>query len=162
MDREKLAVRALLVVGITSLILGLIGIIYNSVTLFADYSSVLEDMKDEVEPAQFHTVLYIMSGICVAFYAALLVVGVQLIRQRSSWAIGLLAIIVLEVLYYLVTGVVWRSSQYGPSVAAATGVSSGGLSFQAFVLFPIWGPWAALWAHRKISQAAGSASNNVL
>lgn len=162
MDREKLPVRALIVVGITSLILGLIGIAYNSVTLFADYSSVLQDMRDEVEPGQFYAALYVMSGICVAFYAALLIVGIQLIRQRSSWAFGLLGIIVLEVLYYFAIGVMWRSSQYGLSVGAATGVSSGGLSFQAFVLFPIWGPWIALWARRRINQSTGSTDNTVL
>src|SRR5262245_40767651 len=162
MDRRKLPVRALIAVGVTSLILGLIGISYNWVTLSVDYSSVPQEVDGEVVPAHFYTAFYLMSAICVTFYAALLVVGIQLIRQRSSWAYVLLAVIILEVLFYIGTGVMWRSSQYGLSVAAATGVSSGGLSLQIILLFPIWGPWIALWAHRKINHPPELTSNNVV
>ena len=110
MNRKKLPTRALIAVGVTSLVLGLVGIAYNSITLSADYSSVLQEMDSEVVPAHFYTALYLMSAICVTFYTALVVVGVQLLRQRSNWAYALLAIIILEVLYYLGTGVMWRSS----------------------------------------------------
>jgi hypothetical protein len=150
MNKAKLPARALVVAGATSLILGLLGIAYNSVSLSLDYSSIPHDMKNEAELGHFHTAFYAMSGICLAFYTGLIVVGIQLMRKRSRWAFGLLGIIVLEVLYSLAEGALWMSSEYGPSVAAATGVSGGGLSFQAFVLFPIWGPWVALWAHRKL------------
>jgi hypothetical protein len=33
---------------------------------------------------------------------------------------------------------------------AASGVSSGGLMYQIYVVFPIWGPLLALWARRRI------------
>ncbi len=109
-----------------------------------------------MDPALFYRAFYVMSGICITFYMALLVVGVQLIRQRRRWAVGLLVIVVLEVLYYVGIGLLWRSPQYAMAVAAATGVSSGALSYQAITLFPIWGPWLALWAHRKMSHSTGS------
>jgi hypothetical protein len=161
MDGEKkLPRRALIVVGGASVILGLIGIAFNVFTLFRDYTSVLQEVKGEVAPDQFYTAFYIMSGICLSLYTALLVIGIQLIRQRSRWAFGLLGVMALEVLYYLATGVLWRSSQYRLSIAAATGISSGALIFQAIVLFPIWGPWIAIWSHRKLIQTAGSTVNN--
>src|SRR5262245_49154555 len=122
MDREKkLPRRALIVVGGASLALGLISIAYNAFTLFADYTSVLQEVEGEVVSEQFYTAFYIMSAICLSFYTALLVIGIQLIRQRSRWAFGLLGVIVLEVLYYFAIGVLWRSSQYRFSIAAATG-----------------------------------------
>src|SRR5215510_10750198 len=101
MDGEtKLPRRALIVVGGASVILGLIGIAFNAFTLFSDYTSVLQEVTGEVVPEQFYTAFYIMSGICLSFYMALLVIGSQLIRQRSRWAFGLLGIMVLEALYY--------------------------------------------------------------
>ena len=148
MDRHTLAQRALLLVGISSLVLGLAGLSYNCVMLPADYSSFLQDWENEINTEQFYTALYVMSGICVAFYTALLVIGTQLIRRKSGWAMGLLGLIILEVFYYVIIGIMWKSPQYGMSVAAASGVSSGGLSFQVFTLFPVWGPLADLWAGR--------------
>ena len=149
MDRERLAPLALRGVGACSVVFGLLGLAYNSATLFADYSSSSLEMNDDVNPGQFYTAFYVMSGICVAFYVTLLIVAVQLIRGNYGWARVLLVIVVLEVLYYLSVGALWTSPHYGMSVAAASGVSSGGLSFQAFTLFPIWGPWVALWASRR-------------
>jgi hypothetical protein len=148
-DRDKLAYLALRVVGGSSIILGLLGLAYNSAMLSADYSSSFLDMNDDVNPRQFYRALYVMSGICVAFYVALIAIGVQLVRKNSGWVKGLLGIIIVEVCYYLTIGILWTSPQYGMSVAAASGVSSGGLSFQAFTLFPIWGPWVAFWASRR-------------
>ena len=95
MDGEKkLPRRALIVVGGASVILGLIGIAFNAFTLFRDYTSVLQEVKGEVAPDQFYTAFYIMSGICLSLYTALLVIGIQLIRQRSRWAFGLLGVMV--------------------------------------------------------------------
>jgi len=152
-ETEKLADRALILAGGSSVILGLIGIGYNAVTLFLNYSPILQDLNAKVETPHFYTAFYVMSGICVALYMGLVVVGIQLLGKRPAWAFGLLAIVVLEVLYYLAIGAMWRSAEYGLSVAAATGVSSGGLSFQVFVLFPIWGPWIALWGRRQINYS---------
>lgn len=149
MDRAELASWVLRAVGVMSLILGLVGLVYNAVTLSADYSSFLQDSKNEVDPKQFYTALYVMSGICVVFYIALFVMGTQLIKKKSGWSMGLLGLIILEVFYYVTIGVMWRNPQYGMSVAAASGVSSGGLSFQVFTLFPVWGPLVALWARRN-------------
>jgi hypothetical protein len=153
MDSERLAPLASRVVGACSILFGLLGLTYNAVTLFVDCSYSFLDMNDDVNLGQFYPVFYMMSGICIAFYVALTVVGVQLIRKKFGWAKGLLGIIVLEVIYYLVIGLLWTSPQYGMSVGAATGVSSGGLSFQAFTLFPIWGPWVAMWASRRERKA---------
>jgi hypothetical protein len=91
-----------------------------------------------------------MSVICVGFYMLLLASGVQLIRKKTNWAFVLLAIVVLEIAYFLVVGWLWAHPPNRVSIAAASGVSSGGLMYQIYVVFPIWGPLLALWARRRI------------
>jgi hypothetical protein len=97
-----------------------------------------------------------MSGICVALYVLLLTSGVQLIRNKPNWAFVLLAVVVLEIAYFLDVGWLWAHSPNAVSIAAASGVSSGGLMYQVYVVFPIWGPLLALWARRKILAAVAA------
>ena len=100
-----------------------------------------------------------MSVICVVFYMLLFAAGVQLIRKKSNWAFVLLAIVVLEIAYFLVVGWLWAHSPHRASVAAASGVSSAGLMYQAYVVFPIWGPLLALWARQRILTTASVADH---
>lgn len=149
--------RILVVVGVACILLALAGIGYNAITLTQDYSGTLQEFSndpeyDEESLSHFYTVFYALSGICILFYLLLAFTGVQLIRSKHNWVFVLLGIVVVEVLYFFMLGQSWRSPEYGLSIAAASGVSSGGLMFQAFVLFPLWGPLAAIWARSKIRK----------
>lgn len=159
---SKIPDRALVGVGITSAVLAVLGVWYNSTTLFADYSAVLVDLEKENDLSNFYAVFYTMSGICIAFHLSLLLSGIQLIRKKTNWVFVLSAIVITEIVYLLIVGQLWKNSVYGTSVAAATGVSSGGLMFQAFALFPIWAPATALWArHKKQHMQTKLSSNSV-
>lgn len=141
--------RALVVVGLSSVLLAILGLWYNMTTLFADYTSIIDDLKSENDLRHFYTAFYVMSAICIAFFAGLFVSGIQLIRKKIMWVFVLSGIIALEISYFFLLGGLWANSTYGYSVGAATGVSNGGLMFQVFSFFPIWAPATALWARRK-------------
>ena len=141
--------RALVMVGLGSVVLAILGLWYNSTTLFADYTAVIDDLKNENDLSHFYRALYAMSAICVVFYVGLFISGIQLIRKKVIWVFVLSGVIALEIGYFLLVGWFWTNSTYGYSIAAATGVSNGGLMYQVFSLFPIWAPATALWARRK-------------
>ena len=100
-----------------------------------------------------------MSGVCILFYLLLGITGIQLMRLRAQWAFVLVAIVIAEVAYWFSITPLSTIPKYGDSVPSALGVSSGGLMFQVFILFPIWAPLAALWARKRI---LGERRNNVL
>jgi len=155
---SKAPTRTLIAVGIACLLMAAAGIWYNSEYLTVDYSETLETQSAENpeikgdDLSDFYTVFYVLSGICISFYIILAITGIQLIRLKISWVFVLLGIVVAEVVYYIVLGRLWGLPQYGRSIAAATGVSSGGLVFQGLSLFPIWAPLAALWARNRIRK----------
>jgi uncharacterized membrane protein YozB (DUF420 family) len=146
----KIPRHTLTVVGVTTVVLAMLGLWYNYSTLFLDYSLPLEQSGKEHALQNFYPIFYRMSVICIVFYLILLASGVQLIRKKTGWVFVLLGVVVMEVLYFLFVGYLWAHSPSGFSVAAATGVSTGGLSYQVYVGFPVWGPLLALWARRRI------------
>jgi hypothetical protein len=146
----KIPQSTLTIVGLATVILAVFGLWYNYSTLLLDYSLPLEQSSKTHDVTDFYPIFYTMSVICVVFYVLLLASGVQLIRKKPNWAFVLLAIVVLEIAYFLVVGWLWAHSLNGVSIAAASGVSSGGLMYQVYVVFPIWGPLLALWARRRI------------
>lgn len=137
------------IVGASGVLLALIGFWYNVNTFSTDYAPLLAELADEGDVSHFNTAFLIMSGVCVVFFSILLMTGVQLLRLKTNWAFVLLAIMVLEVIYFFSIGAVWVHFPYGYSVAAATGVSNGGLAFQAITGFVFWGPVAAIWARKS-------------
>ena len=141
-----------MIVGLATVIVAALGLWYNYSTLLLDYSLPLEQSGKTHDLTNFYPIFYTMSVICVGFYLLLLVSGVQLIRKKTNWAFVLLAVMTLEIAYFLVIGWLWARSPNGASIAAATGVSSRGLMYQVYVLFPIWAPSLALWARRRILE----------
>ena len=155
---EKMAGYMLALVGVTSIIVGMLGLWFNSGALSAHFSSVIEDLGKEYDLKNFYPIFYMMLAICMVFYLTLVVSGIQLIRKKVGWVFVLLAVVVLEVFYFVTVGWLWAHSPYNYSIGAATGISSGGLMYQAKVLFPVWAPLIALWARRRIiNQATTSA-----
>ncbi len=148
---DKFPARAMTLVGVAGILFSTLGFWYNFQTIFMDFSGFHTEMEGEVNPEYFYAAFYSMSGICIIFYSALFLTSIQLIRKQANWAFGLLAIVALELVYYLVIGMMWARSPYGMSVGAATGISSGGLMFQAVALYPLWGPVVALWARSRLT-----------
>jgi len=140
--------RTLIAVGVVSLLMAAGGAWYNVQYLTSDYSGVLEELGED--PAKFYPVFYTMSGICILFYLLLAITGIQLMRLREQWSFVLVAIVVAEVAYWFSIMPLSTIPEYGDSIPSALGVSSGGLLFQVFILFPIWAPLAALWARKRI------------
>ena len=140
---------AMMLTGGASIAFALLGLWYNSSTIFDGY---FKFGTQEPESEEFYAIFYFMSSICLGFFLALVVTGVQLIRRKIGWAFGLLAVVVLECMYVLAVGSMWRHPTLGHNIAAASGISSGGLSFQLLALFPLWGPAIALWSRAKLAR----------
>ena len=137
-------------VGSSAIIFAVVGLCYNYSTLIVDYSVKLEEIGKEADFTKFYVMFYRMSAICAVLYLLLLVTGVQLIRKKCNWAFVLLAVVVLEIIYVLAIGWLWAHSPNAASIAAASGISTGGLMYQVYVAFPIWGPSLTLWARRRM------------
>ncbi len=148
--RTQIPRYTLTVVGVTTVVFAMLGLWYNYSTLFLDYSLPLEQSGKEHDIQNFYPIFYTMSVICIVFYVILLASGVQLIRKKTGWAFVLSGVVAVEVLYFVFVGYLWAHSPSRFSIAAATGVSTGGLTYQIYVLFPVWGPLLALWARRRI------------
>jgi hypothetical protein len=147
---SKVPRATLVTIGIFAIVLGASGIWYNVTTLFADYS----DLVDQKTPYFYHS-FYLMSGICLLCYVGLIACGFQFVRGAVG-AVGLfIGILVFESMYLIALGLVWAALSYhlsvGLSVGAATGVANGGLMFQFFILFPLWGSVAAYWARHRVN-----------
>lgn len=154
---RKIPQCALMVVGLTTIILAALGLWSNYSTLILDYSVTLEGFGQKADLSKFYVMFYRMSAICAVLYLLLLVTGVQLIRKKINWPFVLLAVVVLEVVYVLAVGWLWAHSPNAASIAAASGISSGGLMYQGYVAFPIWGPALTLWArHRMLAPVVSS------
>src|SRR5438128_12333573 len=97
-----------------------------------------------------------MSTICIVCYTVLFYIGVQMIRGRTDVVRLLVFLVVFEILYVFAVGSLWLMPDYGRSIAAATGVSNGGMMFQVFALFPIWAPIIAFLASRSLREISST------
>jgi len=139
----------LIALGVVTIVLGLLGLWYNSASLFANFADVVQ----EHDIPYFYPAFYVMSAICIICYILLLYCGIQFIRLRTDIMRLFVGVLIFEVIYFFSIGVMWLIPKIGMIVAAATGVANGGLMFQAFILFPLWAPFLAGWAARKITQS---------
>ncbi len=147
-------------VGVLCLLFSLFGFSYNYLTFSRDLSGLAKEVGVEINEQYFINSYYIMTAVCITVFSLLAINGIQLIRQKPKWAIILLLISFIEIAYYLILSYLWQHSEYGLSVAAATGIANGGLSPQIFSLFILWGPAIAYWARTKTltSQTTGTAT----
>ena len=140
----------LVIIGVFAIVLGSFGLWYNFTTFFVDYSGVVNE-----QTPYFYHAFYTMSVICLLCYFGLVACGVQFIRGSISMAGIFISILAFEVSYFVALGLLWAALSYhlpvGLSVGAATGVANGGLVYQFFILFPLWGSVAAWWANRRLA-----------
>lgn len=86
-------------------------------------------------------------------YLCLLFFGAHFVKLNTRWRYWFMGLLWLEVLYFVVLNTVWSES--GPalakSIVAVRSLASGGMLLNIFILFPVWGPIAILWAHRRMN-----------
>jgi hypothetical protein len=132
-------------VGAVTLACALYGLYYN----VAAFRGVSRSSPDPNAP-HFHQAFYVLSAICISFYVVLSWIGVEFILGYSErWPL-FVTVLIAEIIYIAMLGLLWARSKHAMSIAAATGASSGGLMAQMFILLPIWGPVVVWLAHQSI------------
>lgn len=142
MRRQSLILR---IVGTMAILLAGLGISYNLLVL----SIILPNREHDPEIPYFLAAFVIMSTICIVCYILLIVAGVQFVRGKTGLARLFTGVLIFEVLYFFSVAAMWLMPKIGSSVAAATGVATGGLGLQIITLFPLWAPFVVRWATRK-------------
>jgi hypothetical protein len=150
--QPRVARITLRIVGAVVLLCAAFGLFYNSVSFIAVASGAADTIDPESPMPYFRSAFYALSAICVICYLALVWCGIQFVRARPDlWALFSI-VLVVEVLSYLTAGWLWRNPTLGVSVAAATGISQGGMMPQVFILLPLWGPIAVWFAKRSLAK----------
>ncbi len=145
------------IAGIGSIGSAAAGFWYNSVVLSSFFRGAFQ--PDPETPYFLHAYI-VMSAICWACFALLLICGIQFLRMKTKLVNAFMGLLLFEVLYFFAVGVLWMLPEgVGMSIAAATGVANGGLVFQAFVLFPLWAPILLMVAGRIPDRSNQSASS---
>ena len=145
MKKAKVILR---VIGLITILLAGMGLRYNSITLFADYSDAFTDRPIPY----FYPAFYTMSAICIICYVALIIIGIQFIRLRTGLRRFFVGVLIFEFVYFFSIGFLWLPPNIGLSIGAATGIANGGLMLQALILFPLWAPFVVGWAERNINN----------
>ena len=135
-------------VGIVAILFAFEGFLYTAPALYEVAFGAIDQLAVELSLPYVHTAFYVMASICIFFYAILLICGVQFARLRSSLWWLFAAILAAEVIFHFTVGWLWSHPTVGGSIAGATGISSGGLSLQFLLLFPLWAPVLVYVAHR--------------
>jgi hypothetical protein len=136
------------IVAMISICFAAFGFYYNFMSLIA----VSAKNMDTSETPYFYPAFFLMSAICIICHTILLICGIQFFRVHTKIFPVFMGILIFEVLYSFLIGILWLVPNIGLSIAAATGVANGGLSFQLITLFFVWAPLLVLWAKRKIAK----------
>ena len=133
-------------VGAIALACALFGLYYN----FGTFRNVLRSSREATDPPRFREAFYVMSAICVFFYGILGWMGIDFLFGNSERWVVFVVVLFAETIYFLAVGMLWARSTHGMSIAAASGISSGGLMVQLFILFPVWAPVVVWLARQRI------------
>ena len=129
-----------IVVGVFAIGTSILGILYGAISIIGVLSNP-EPLPEEVP--YFFPTFVIMTAICLFCYLVLLVSGVDLVQSRLRWSRLVKLILLFEVGFFFAIVALWMEPTIGVSVAAATGVTAGGLMAQ-FVALSDMGTAAAL------------------
>jgi hypothetical protein len=144
---------ALRVVGLAVLVCAGLGLLYNSASFYAVATGALDTVQTEKPMPYLYQAFYVLSAVCVACYIALAICGIQFLRLSTSLIWLLVGVFIVEAIMWFATGRFWSHPTYGHSVAAATGISQGGLVPQFFILLPLWAPVVVWLARRSLVRA---------
>ena len=143
LDTARLSVR---VVGALTLVCAGYGLYYN----FCTFRGFRESPRRSDDPPHVREAFYTLSAICVVFYLLLTWIGVEfLLGHTDHWAM-FVTVLVAEVIYLFALGILWARSPHAMSIGAASGISSGGLMAQWFILFPLWAPIVVWFARQRM------------
>jgi hypothetical protein len=119
------------------------------------YLAVLYSEPAGTETPYFHEAYYSMLSVCLIFYGLLLFFGIQFLRLNTRLRFWFLGLLVLEIASVFSLGLLWRldNEEIARSIAAATGVATGGLVAQGLTLFPLWAAIIVFWAHSNSSSS---------
>lgn len=136
------------------MVLAVAGLIYTAESLYRVASGAVDEIVKDSRTPYFYPAFYVMASISAIFYLVLMFFGVRFVRLRSEFWWLFPATLAAEVIYFFGIGYwLWPHPTLGPSVAAATGISSGGLMFQFFLLFPLWAPILVFVARRSENRS---------
>ena len=141
------------VVGVVVLVCAGFGLLYNGASFYAVAAGALDTVQNEKPMPYLYQAFYVLSAACVACYIALAVCGVQFLRLSTSLIWLFVGVFLVEAIMWFATGRLWSHPTYGFSVAAATGISQGGLVPQFFILLPLWAPVVVWLARRSLVRA---------
>jgi len=147
MSNNKKTIRKLL--GIVALLMAGFGLYYNSQTAYVAITGGFEGIHPDGNPKYFYLIFAVMSTICVLCYLLLSWLGIRLLLGRTFRGQVFNGLMIFEVLYFLCLGPLWLTPVIGRSIAASTGVATGGLMAQFLILFPIWAPFLLWWTERS-------------
>ena len=139
-------------IGCVAILCAVLGLFYNFTSFSTLAAKPAGSLPNEDKVPYFYPAFHTMSAICVCFYGALLFFGVEFLRGRTGHLKKFTALLIVEVAYYFLVGLLWLVPGIGMSVAAATGVANGGLVVQLIILFPLWAPFAAIWAKKRLPE----------
>lgn len=149
MRRSRIAFMA---IGALSLTAAAFGLQYNVSTLrtVPRWSGLLGAPH---MPPHFLPVFYAMSAIGVICNAVLIVCGIQYVRMRSNLNRLFAGLMAFEVLYFAFVSLAGNNIPgIGTSVGICAGLANGGLTPQVIVLLPLWAPFVAMWAGKRLRE----------
>ena len=152
-----------IILGIVSILSSILGLLYNLLfSAWGNHLGAFDILVKEKHLTYFFQAFYIMSGICLICYILLMICGIYFIRQKDRFVSMFVGVLLFEMLYFICLGFIndRLDEPYSVSIAAATGVANGGLMYQFFILFPIWGSALAIWMKRKRNRKLYQANVN--
>lgn len=130
--------------GVMAIVLAVAGLLFTCVSIYWVAAGTVDQLAVELNAPYAHTSFYTLASICLVFYAAILMCGIQFARLRANlWWLFATAL-GLEIALQSVVGRLWLDPTIGQSVAAATGIALGGQTYQFLLGFPYWAPFIPL------------------
>ena len=128
------------VIAALLIVSGVLGLLYNLDSLFAEFSGAFDQAPDIADLPHFYTAFYVMSTVCICCYLVIIAASFGLCLGSAICARLLAKLMLFEVLYFFALGSIWTLPSVGLGIAAATGIANGGLTYQFLLLMPIWIP----------------------
>lgn len=131
--------------GLAATLLALLGLSYNAASVVG-----VVFLSTESPSTPYFSVAYVlMSAVCTAMFALVLVAGIDLLRGRARHRWMLVFVCLTGVAYFFLIRFMWMlpNESLASSVAEATGLANGGIMFFYMTLFPFWAPILVLTAH---------------
>ena len=138
------------VVGGIAVTCAVLGVLYNAASLFGVLTGAIDGVGKEFSAPYIKQAFFVMSTCYVAFYVVLMWCGVRFLQLSTSLWTLFTTLLVAEVVVHLAIGALWANPTHGMSIAAASGISGGGVMPQFFILFPLWAPVATWFASRSL------------